>query len=186
MPSTTFLFSAIVSASALVVVVYCGYIAATESTSLRTIRAKFITYLTISLWFCAASLFWILYDATRPIFELQGSIASVDVRDSDSRHYSAFILIHTTTGGDITVHASGRSDFFHAGQLLKVRYRGDTGELVRAQFYTPSGTPQGVFQDSSILNKSGGMLVGLVCIWASIRKYHRDLRSFKNTLLFTD
>ena len=72
------------------------------------------------------------------------------------------------------VHASDRSEFFRPGQLLKIRYRGDTGELIKAYFYSADGKQEGI--DQSTTNFSGIVLfiIGLFCTWASIRKYRRD------------
>ena len=82
--------------------------------------------------------------------------------------------IATSTGGEIMIHISDRSTEFQPGQRLDVRYRGDTGELIDASFYSNVGQKQGVFHSSSTFSQLVGMAIGLFCIWASIRKYRRD------------
>ena len=86
--------------------------------------------------------------AASPFFEFQGNIVSVDVRDSYSRHYSAYLQIHTTSGSDITVHVSDSSPFLRPGEGVYVRYRGDTGELINAAFYAQDGKQEGVLRSS--------------------------------------
>lgn len=82
--------------------------------------------------------------------------------------------IATFAGGEITIHTSDRSTKFQPGQRLDVRYRGDTGELIDASFYSNIGQEQGVFHSTSTFSQLVGMAIGLFCIWASIRKYRHN------------
>lgn len=151
-----------------------GYVAATESDGSRKGKALLIASLLFSSWFCLAPVISLFCDATLPIFEFRGRITAVDVRESSSRHYSAYLRIQTNSGGEIVVHASDGSKFFRPGQLLTVRYRGDTGELIRAYFYSPEGKQEGMDQSTTSFSRIALFIIGLFCIWASIKKYRRD------------
>jgi len=179
-PNPSFLLHAFAAAfwictiAAAVLVIAFGYIAATESESGRKGRARLIASLAFCSWLGIAPLLWLLYDRSLPILEFQGSIVRVDVRNSSSRYYSAYLQIHTTLGGDVTVHASDRSPFIRPGQGLFVRYRGDTGELVKATFYTPNGKQEGVLRSSRAFGQIIVILIAIFCAWASIRRYRHD------------
>lgn len=151
-----------------------GYVAATESDGPRKGKALLIASLVFSSWFCLEPAVSFLYESSLPIFEFRGRITAVDVRDSSSRHYSAYLRVHTDSGGDIMIHTSDRSKFLEPGQLASVRYRGDTGEMIKAYFYSPDGKQEGVLQSTTELGRICLFIVGLFCVWASIKKYRRD------------
>jgi len=159
--------------AALVAIRY-GYVAATESDGPRKGKALLIASLLFSSWFCLEPTLSFLCDSSLPTFEFRGRITTVDVRDSSSKYYSAYLYIQTGSGGKIVIHASDRSKFFRPGQLLKVRYRGDTGELIKAYFYSPEGKQEGIAQSTINLSRMVTFFIGLFCIWAGIRKYRRD------------
>ena len=151
-----------------------GFVAATESDSRRKATARLIASLIFSSLVCLAPVAAFLYDWSLPIVEFTGKIDSVQVRNSSSRYYSAFLHIAIADGGGITVHASDRSAGFLPGQELKVRYRGDTGELIQATFYAPDGSKQGTSNRTLPFSRLVLLLCGLFCIWGSLRKYRRD------------
>jgi hypothetical protein len=161
------------TATALLVAIRYGYIAATESDGARKNNAGLIASLLFSSWLCLASLLWFSYDQSLPVFELQGTIGSVQILNSYNRHYSAYVQIHTTEGGDIKVHYSDRSSLMNVGEKIKVRYRGDTGELINATFYTPDGKKVGVLNGTRTFQQAGMFLAGAFCVWASFKKYRR-------------
>jgi hypothetical protein len=119
-------------------------------------------------------MFTYLYDRSLPVFEFAGRIESVRVLDSSNKHFSAYLHIHTTAGGNIDVHATDRSNSFQAGQLVDVRYRGDTGELVSAVFYTNDGKQLGVLRSFKPFEEALGIFLGLFVIWVAARQYLRD------------
>jgi hypothetical protein len=163
-------------ATALIFVIasYCGYIAATESESPRKAKCRLVASLLFSSWFFLSAGLWMLYDNTRPIFEFNGTIESVQIFNSSSKHYSANLKIQTADGGEVSIHVSDRSPYLQPNQRLWIQYRGDTGELIKASFMTESGQPRGVLRSTSTFSQIIGIVVGLFCIWASIRKYRRD------------
>jgi hypothetical protein len=164
------------TAAALILACYLGYVAATESDGPRKIKASFAASLTFSLWFFLLTLAWFVYDKTRPIFQFDGTIESIQVLSSDSRHYSAYFKVETANGGEVSLHASDRSSLFRVNQRVQVRYRGDSGELIEARFLTKDGQQEGEIQSSLILEQIAGMLAGAFLIWATARKYRRQKR----------
>lgn len=159
--------------AALIAIRY-GYVAATDSEGPRKGRARLTASLAFSSSFMLSALFVLVFKWTRPLFEFEGTVESVHVRDSDNRHYSADLRIITTSGGEISVHTSDSSPLFRAGEHLRGRYRGDTTELVKAYFYASDGSQEGVFNGFSTIRLYIGLLVGLFAVWASFRKYRRD------------
>jgi hypothetical protein len=93
---------------------------------------------------------------------------------SDSRHYSAYLYIATSSGGTISLHTSDRSIYFRRGEHLWLRYQGDTGELLKAIFYATNGSQEGAFQNTQVLGEVGSLLGGSFLIWAAFKKYRRD------------
>jgi hypothetical protein len=166
---------------AILVVIRYGFIAATESDSPRKGRARLIATLAFGSWFCISALSMIIYNASLPVFEFGGEIESVQIIHSDSRHYSAFLRIHTLAGGNITIHYSGRNEYFRKGEHLKVRYQGDTGELLKATFLAPDGRQEGVFNGTSTWQPYLVLLPGLFAIWAGFKKFHRDPEAVEDT-----
>ena len=158
----------------LLVIIYFGYIAATASESARKGKARFIATLVFGFWFCAIGLSMFVYNETRPVFEFTGVIESVQVIRGSSRNYLAYLSIATTQGGSISVSASDRSAYFRPGEHLWLRYRGDTGELVKATFYSANGNQEGAFRSTLIFAEVGFLLMGLFVIWAAPRRYRRD------------
>lgn len=174
MPITVHSAFEIFTAIALLIAIRCVYIAATESDGPRKGRSRFIATFLFGFWFCAGTLLIFLYDRSLPVFEFTGTIESVQVRNSSSRHYSAYLRIQTTSGGDIDVHATDSSTRFRPGQLVKVRYKGDTGELISAVFYAEGGKQEGVLQSLKPIQEALGFLLGLFVIWVAFRQWRRD------------
>ncbi|MGA9069182.1 MAG: hypothetical protein WB424_02935 [Terracidiphilus sp.] len=162
------------SVIALLIAVRYGYIAATESDSPRKGKARLIGTFVFGSWLCIGSLSMILFNASLPVFDFEGRIESVQVIHSASRNYRASLQIQTTSGGNILIFASDRSQNFHPGEYVKVHYQGDTGELLKASFFAPNGKQDGAFISSSIWTPYLGFLFGMFIIWAGFRKYHRD------------
>lgn len=159
---------------AAVIAIRYGYVAATKSDGRPKVRARFIASLAFCSWIGLSPALWILYDRTRPIFEAQGTIESIQVLDGSSQRYSANVRVRVAEGAEVQIHVSDRSAFLHPGEQLKVRYRGDTGELMNATFYAPNGQKEGVLNSTRLLSQLAMLLVAMVCMWASIRKYRRD------------
>lgn len=174
MSPIVFRIFAIYTVIAAIVAIRYGYVTATESDGPRKGKALLIASLLFSSWFCLEPVVSFFYDSSLPIFEFRGRITAVGIRDSSSRHYSAYVRVHTDSGGDIMIYTSDRSKFLEPGQLAWVRYRGDTGEMIKAYFYSPDGKKEGVLQSTSNFGRVCSLFVGLFCIWASIRKYRRD------------
>jgi hypothetical protein len=151
-----------------------GYIAATESVGPRKGRAKLIATLAFLSLLYVPLLSLTLLEWSLPVFEFGGTITSVHVQDSSSRHYSAYLEIATTKGGEVRVHVSNPSDAWHTGQRLRVRYYGDTGELIRATLFGSDGKQTGVVNLTAGFGRTVLVLMGLVLSWFAWRRFYRD------------
>lgn len=167
------LYWAYLCLAALVVVIF-GYIAATASAGKRKGRARLIAALTFSSFFLISPALWTFYESQLPVFEADGVIAAVQVRDSSSRYYSAQLWIATGHAGEVLVHVSDRSSAWHVGQRLRVRYYGNTGELIQANLMSSDGHPQGTMRSSSGFTRAVSVLLGVALMWAILKRYRRD------------
>lgn len=164
----------ILTVLAIIVALRFGYFAVTESDCPRKGQARLIATLIFGGWFCVAPLLLFISDKCLPIFEFKGTIESVRVVSSNSRHFSAYLRIKTNMGGWIDVHATDRSNRFQPGQHLQVRYRGDTGELISAEFFSPAAIQDGELHSTKTMEEVICFLLGIFLIWVAFRVYHRD------------
>jgi hypothetical protein len=146
-----------------------GYVAATTSNSRKKSRAILTASLLFSSWLVLGPLLFYLNNNSQPIIERNGRITSIRVLRASDRFYSAFMTVQTSGGSEVTVHCSG--------EAVKLRYYGDSGELIKAWFYAPNGRQEGILQNAANWERAWLIVIGLICIWASIRKHRRDLHS---------
>lgn len=168
-----YLLVAFVGAAVLLILRY-GYAAATESTGPKKARATFVATLAFASFFIVLPLGWAGYEAQLPIFEFNGVVESVHVQINSSKHYSAWLSVLTSSGGTISVHASERSGGWSIGQHLRVRYYGDTSELIQAAFINNSGKEEGGFRRTSWMSRAWSILIGAFLICAAWVRYKRD------------
>lgn len=160
-----------------VAVILCiryGYVAATASVGIQKGRAKLIATLTFLSFFYVVPLLQTLQETRLTVFDFTGTIRAVQVQDASSRYYSAYLDIATTEGGEVRVHVSDRSDGWREGQRLRVRYYGDTGELIYATFYGPDGKQTGVANRIAGFGRAALALLGIVLSWFAWRRFNRD------------
>lgn len=172
-PIYRYLLAAFVCAAVLLILRY-GYIAARESTGPRKARATLTATLAFASFFVVLPLWWMGYESQLPVFEFEGVVESVHIESSSSRHFSAELSILTSVGGTVAVHVSDRSSGWIAGQHLRVRYYGDTGELIHATFFDARGKEKGVANRTSSFFRAWWMVLGVFLIGAAWRRYKRD------------
>lgn len=151
-----------------------GYVAATSGNGRKKSRAILTASLLFSSWLVLGPLLFYLNNNSQPTIERTGRITAVRVLRASDRFYSAYMTVQTTAAGEVTVHCSDRSEFLRAGELVKLRYYGDSGELIEAWFYAPNGRQEGILQNAANWERAWLLAIGLICVWASIRKYRRD------------
>lgn len=160
--------------AAILLILRYGYLAATESVGPKRARATLVTTLAFASFFVVLPLWWAGYEAQLPVFEFDGVVESVHIQSNSSKHYSAWLSIVTSSGGTISVHATGRSSGWSAGQHLRVRYYGDTGELIQATFLDQDGEEQRSFHSASWMSRAWSILIGAFLILAAWMRYKRD------------
>lgn len=74
----------------------------------------------------------------------------------------------------MTVHVSDRSSGWIAGQHLRVRYYGNTGELIRATFFDATGKEEGVANRASSVFRVLSMVLGVFLIVGALIRHKRD------------
>lgn len=165
--------AAFICAAVLLILRY-GYIAATESTGPTKARATLIATLAFASFFIVLPLWSMGYESQLPVFEFDGVVNSVHIESSSSRNFSAELSILTSAGGTITVHVSDRSKGWIAGQHLRVRYYGDTGELIHATLFDNSGNEEGVVNRTSSFFRAWRIVLGAFLIGGAWTRYKRD------------
>lgn len=168
-----YLPAAFICAAVLLMLRY-GYIAATESRGSTRARAILIVTLACASFFVVLPLWWIGYESQLPVFEFEGVVDSVHVESSSSKYFSAELSILTSSGGTVTVHVSDWSRGWAAGQHLRVRYYGDTGELIHATLFDASGKEEGVVNRTSAFFRAWSIVFGVFLSGGAWIRYKRD------------
>ena len=168
-----YLLVAFVCAASVLILRY-GYVASTESTGSKKARAILIATLAFASFFVVLPLWWMGYESQLPVFEFEGVVESVHVENSNSKHFSAELSILTSSGGTITIHVSDRSRGWISGQHLRVRYYGDTGELIHASFFDANGNEEGVANRTSSMTRALSVVLGVFLIGGAWFRYKLD------------
>lgn len=168
-----YLLVAFVCAASVLILRY-GYVASTESTGSKKARAILIATLAFASFFVVLPLWWMGYESQLPVFEFEGVVESVHVENSSSKHFSAELSILTSSGGTITIHVSDRSRGWISGQHLRVRYYGDTGELIHASFFDANGNEEGVANRTSSMTRALSVVLGVFLIGGAWFRYKLD------------
>jgi hypothetical protein len=84
------------------------------------------------------------------------------------------LLIHTSSGVDLALHASGSSPYFRRDEHVKVRYQAETGAILRVLFVSADGKEEGVFNGTGAWPLLFFLLVGLIVVIQGFRRYRRD------------
>jgi len=126
----------------------------------------------LQLWHSPLSLLCCLFGdwirISTSSFRVDGVVESVHVENSSSKHFSAELSILTSSGGSITIHVSDRSRGWIRGQHLRVRYYGDTGELIHALFFDANGNEEGVANRTSSMTRALSVVLGLFLIGGAL------------------
>jgi hypothetical protein len=154
--------------SALLVIRY-GYLAATATRGIKKGRARLIAGLAFCFPLIALPALVMIYEATLPVYEFQGTIVSVNVKRSGSKYYSAYLNVAIAANGSINVHVSDADEHWRTGQRLKFRYYGTTGELIKATFIDENGREASEVYGSSpaveIFTVGYGVLFAFFVLW---------------------
>jgi hypothetical protein len=160
------------SACACVIAVVCGYFASIYGISPRRGKALFAAALFGGSGVFIAALTLLLYERHLPVFEAEGNIEAVQIYGG--KQGRSDVLIHTSSGGDIAIHASGRSPYFRQGEHVKVRYQGETGAILKASFVSADGREEGVFNGTGMWPLFLFLLGGALVIVLGFKRYRRD------------
>jgi hypothetical protein len=154
------------------VAVVCWYCASIYGTSARKGKAMFAAALLGGSGIRIATLMLLLYQWHLPVFEAEGNIGVASVHSG--RHVRTDLLIHTFSGGDIALHASGGSPYFRRDEHVKVRYQGETGAVLSVLFVAADGREEGAFNGSQTWPLFFFLLFGAFIIFQGFWRYRRD------------
>ena len=160
------------AACACAIAVVCWYFASIYGTSKRKGKALFAAALFGGSGLCIAVLTLLLYQRYLPVFEFEGNIEAASVHRG--KRDRTDVLIHTSLGGDIALHADGVSPYFRRDEHVKVRYQGETGMILRARFVSADGRDEGAFNDTGPWSLLLVLLLGVMIIVQGFRRYRRD------------
>lgn len=99
------------------------------------------------------------------------------IESSSTKHFSAELSILTSAGGTVTVHVSDRSRGWITGQHLRVRYYGDTGELIDATLFDTRGKEEGAVNRTSSFFRAWWIVLGVFLIGGAWIRYKCDPES---------
>jgi hypothetical protein len=84
------------------------------------------------------------------------------------------LQIQVGSGGAVSVHATGRNDYFQPGQRLNVEYQGYSGAITYAEFYSPSGIKVGTYHTTDGIYPYIQIGLGVLVVFAGQTKFSRD------------
>jgi hypothetical protein len=150
-----------------------GIYASRESISAKKGKSRLIAFLLCGVGICTAALALGSLQWATPIYQVDGIIESAQVH-SRNRGYRTSLRVQTSSGGELELNADGRSPYFRTGEHLKVSYRGYSGSIHKAQFLSSTGSEEGVFNGTDDWPPYFMLLLGLLVMWAGVRKFKRD------------
>ena len=122
---------------------------------------------------CVAALTLLIYEANLPVLEADGHIERVQIHPAN-KNVRSDLLIRTSSGGFIAIHAAGGSPYFRVGEHVKLRYLGEAGEILKVLFFSVDGKQEGVFNSTVAWPPYLFLLVGLAIVALGFRKYRQD------------
>jgi hypothetical protein len=160
--------------SIIVAAIVCGIAASLLRVGPRKGKLQFAASLLIGAVVCVAPMLSFVIDQRRPVFEAAGYIRSATVYRAGRYSDRTAIQIQMASGAVAHVNAWGRSPYFRPGERIEATYKGYTGSIVRAKFYSASGALEGQFYGASSFGYFLACALGLFLMWAAVVKYRRD------------
>lgn len=149
-----------------------GVLSAVQSVSPRKGKERLVAFLCIGIGVCTGASAKLRYQALLPTYELAGQIESAQVRAEGKGHRTAVVI--RVGRGQVALDASGMSPYFQAGQLIRVRYQGVTGDILKAHFLSKNGAEIAVFNGTDTWSPYWWIIIGAFVIFAGFKKYRRD------------
>jgi hypothetical protein len=159
--------------STIVAAIVCGIATSLMSVGPRKGRLQLAASLLIGAVVCVASVSDFVIDRQRPVFEAAGYVRSAAVHRAGKSDRTE-IQIQMASGAVAHVNARGRSPYFRPGEPIEATYKGYTGSIVRARFYSASGALEGQFDGASSFGNFLAFGLGVFLMWAGVVKFRRD------------
>jgi hypothetical protein len=135
-------------------------------------RFRFVAYCFFGSVFTVLGIAQIYRNFVLPVYRADGVITFAKLRSSN-RSYRTDVLLRTESSDVISLNASGRSNSFRVGEHAAVKYQGSSGAIIRVDFTSAGGKPDGVFT-------SGLFYVPLLPIGVSFFVFFAARRQYKN------
>lgn len=152
--------------------VISGISSALQSIAIKKAKQRLTAIVCIGTAICIGSLGTFVYQSLMPTYELLGQIERAQIRTQGKDHRTAVLV--RAGNGRVALDASGLSPYFQAGQVVRVRYQGVTGYILKAHFLSTTGAEVAVFNGTDTFPPYWGMALGAFVIFAGFRKYRRD------------
>ena len=149
-----------------------GILSAVQSVSSKKGSQRLAGFLSIGLAFCLGASAQLRYQALLPTYELSGQIDNAQIRAEGKGHRTALVV--RVGHGQVALDASGMSPYFKAGQLIRVRYQGVTGNILKVHFISTNGAEIAVFNGTDTWSPYWMIVLGVFVIFAGLKQYRRD------------
>jgi hypothetical protein len=123
--------------------------------------------------FCIGGAASLVLQSMLPVFHASGEVLTAAVH-SEGKDYRTTLQIQAGPSGTISVHATGRNDYFQPGQRLSFEYQGYTGAITNAEFYSSSGIKVGRYHTTDGIYPYIQIALGMLVIFAGRAKFRRD------------
>jgi hypothetical protein len=129
-------------------------------------------YVLFAAGLCVASLSFLLTSYKGRHFSVDGDIKEAHIVGSGrSRRTDVWVRVGS---GDLVLRASGTNVYFRPGEHVILTYQENSGSILKARFFSPTGKQEGAYNNADFLGPSVCLLIGIVLIWGSIRLHRRD------------
>jgi hypothetical protein len=121
---------------------------------------------------CVLSLYFLVISYKGRHFSVDGYVEEAHIVASGrSRRTDVWVRVGS---GELVLRASGTNVYFRPGQHVILTYQENSGSILKARFFSPTGKQEGAYNNADFLGPSVCLLIGIVLIWGSIRLHRRD------------
>jgi hypothetical protein len=148
------------------------------SSSIRKRRLEFLAYILIGSGICIGASAVAFFQWRLPVYRIDGIVERAQVH-AEGKGYRTELQVRLKTGERVNLNASGRSDYFRFGEHAIVRYKAETGSIVKAYFISSSGGQEAIFNGTDSFPPYVMFGLGVFVFFAGFKKYRRDPESDK-------
>jgi hypothetical protein len=144
-----------------------------SSISCRKGKMRLLATWAFGSTFCIGGAASLVFQSMLPVFYAAGDVLTAAVH-REGKDYRTDLQIKVGPSGIISVHATGRNEYFRPGQRLNFEYQGYTGAITNAEFYSSSGIKVGRYHSTDGIYPYIAIGLGALVIFAGRTKFRRD------------